>query len=118
MSWMIVLVLLNVWLASRSDGASVAPRPRAVGAVAVCALAVVLAVTRGIYVYPSGSTFDELVRAKVDERAIASIGKGERVCVDREPFDVLWAPVFHRERRYVLKEAEYASDCAGYRPLP
>lgn len=118
MSWMIVLVLLNVWLASRSDRAKGTPGPRAVGVVAVCALGVVLAVTRGIYVYPSGSTFDGLVRAKVDERSIASIGRGERVCVEREPFDVLWAPVFHPERRYVLKEAEDASDCAGFRPLP
>jgi hypothetical protein len=117
MSWMIVLVLLNVWLASRPDAANRAPGPRAVGVLAVCALGVVLVVTRGIYVYPSGSTFDELVRAKVDERSIASIGRWERVCVEREPFDVLWAPVFHPERRYVLKEAEDASDCTGFRPL-
>jgi hypothetical protein len=118
MAWMIVLVLLNAWLASRPEAERGAPGPVAVAAVAVCALGVVLAVTRGAYAYPSGSSFAELVRAKVDERVIAGIGNGERVCVNREPFDVLWAPVFHTERRYVLKEAESAADCEGFRPLP
>lgn len=117
LAWMMVLVLLNAWLASRPDASEGAPGPRALAGVAVCALAVVIGVTRGVYVYPSGTTFDELVRAKVDERLIGGIGNGERVCVSREPFDVIWAPVFHPERSYVLKEAEERADCEGFRLL-
>jgi len=30
---------------------------------------------------------------------------------------VLWAPVFHPERTYVLKEAESPADCGGFRLL-
>ncbi len=117
-SWMMILVLLNAWLASRPDAAPGVPGPQALGATAVMALGVVLGVTRGVYAYPSGSSFETLVRARVDERVIAGIGKEERVCVNREPFDVLWAPVFHPERRYVLKEAEEDADCEGFRRLP
>jgi hypothetical protein len=117
MAWMMVLVLLNAWLGSRPDAVRGAPGPLALGAVALCALAVVLGVTRGVYAYPSGSSFEDLVRAKVDEHVIAGIGRDERVCVKRAPFDVLWAPVFHPERQYVLKEGEEAADCEGFRPL-
>jgi hypothetical protein len=57
------------------------------------------------------------VREKVDEHALAGVGDGERVCVEREPFDVLWAPVFHRPRRYVVQEAEEDADCRGLRAV-
>jgi hypothetical protein len=117
MCWMIVLVVLNRWLATRPEAAAGAPGLAALQIVALCALGVVLLVTRGVYAYPAGSTFDELIRARVDERVIAGITRGERVCVHREPFDVLWAPLFHRERRYVLREAEDPSDCDGFRRL-
>jgi hypothetical protein len=121
MAWMIVLVLSNLWLAARphsmEGGSTSTPKLGVLAGMAVTALAVVLVVTHGVYAYPSGSSFYELVRAKVDQRLIAGIAKGERVCVNREPFDVLWAPAFHGERSYVLKEAEEASDCKGYRPL-
>jgi hypothetical protein len=113
MSWMIVLVAINLWLASRPGGKSAT-----LGLLATAALGAVLVATRGVYVYPSGSTFDELVREKVDARALAGIGDGERVCVEREPFDVLWAPMFHRPRRYAVQEAEEDTDCRGFRAVP
>jgi hypothetical protein len=124
MVWMIVLVLTNLWLAAlaarvdaRSGSVTSTPGLRALTGAALAALAVVLTVTRGVYAYPSGSTFDDLVKAKVDKQVFAGIANGERVCVNREPFDVLWAPAFHRERAYVLKEAEEAVDCKGFRLL-
>jgi hypothetical protein len=122
MAWMMVLVLLNLWLAVRPKADARASEPSGPGlglltAIGVGALAIVLLVTRGVYAYPSGSSFEDLVRAKVDERLIAKVANGERVCVNREPFDVLWAPAFHHERTYVLKEAEEAADCKGFRPL-
>src|SRR4051794_25273954 len=58
--WMIVLVSLNLILASR-EGARVGLTPPALGAACALALSVVLAVTRCGYAYPSGSTFTELV---------------------------------------------------------
>jgi hypothetical protein len=115
--WMIVLVLVNAWLACRPDVPRKGPTPSWLAGIAICALAAVLAVTRGVYAYPSGSSYADLIHAKVDERVIAGIAKNERVCVDQEPFDVLWAPLFHSERTYVLKEAESPSDCEGWRPL-
>jgi hypothetical protein len=117
MSWMIVLVLCNLWLGGRREAVNSIPGLGVLTGMAVTALTVVLFVTRGVYAYPSGLSFDDLVRAKVDERLIARIANGERVCVNREPFDVLWAPAFHHERTYVLKEVEEASDCKGFRPL-
>jgi hypothetical protein len=118
MSWMIVLVAINLWLGSRSRAARERPSAygeTALGLLAVAALGVVLVTTRGVYAYPSGSTFDELVREKVDGRTLSEIGDGERVCVRREPFDVLWAPQFHRPRKYAVQEAEEATDCRGAR---
>ena len=38
---------------------------------------------------------------------------GERVCVRKEPFNLLWAPELHPPRRYAVQEAEEASDCGG-----
>ncbi len=117
MSWMIVLVAINLWLASRSGAQEADRGTLSLGLLAAAALGVVLAATRGVYAYPSGSTFAELVRDKVDARALSGIGEGERVCVQREPFDVLWAPVFHRPRRYAVQEAEEATDCRGSRRI-
>ncbi len=108
--WMVVLVGLNLWLASRCRGA---PEPE-LGAPSasgrLIALAVVIAVTRAAYVLPLGSTFATVVHAKVDAAALAGIKEGERVCVQREPWNMLWASPFHPPRRYVVVEAEEAVD--------
>jgi hypothetical protein len=118
LSWMVVLVALNLWLASASAPAPAIAslsRERSIGVVAALALAVVTSSTRGAYVLPLSSSFDEVVRAKVDPRALAGVREGERVCVQREPWNLLWAPVFHPPGRYVVVEAEEASDCASAR---
>jgi hypothetical protein len=101
--WMLVLVGLNLWLACRPGvrGGGVA-----VGVVSLVALAVVASATRFAYVLPSGSRFEELVAKKVPAVVLAGVAEGERVCVRKEPWNMLWAAPFHAPRRYVVVEAE------------
>lgn len=113
LGWMIVLVSVNGWIASlpgRSPDLA-----RGAGVVAALALAAVVAVTRADYVLPSGSRFEELLAAKVDPKVLGGALDGERICVQREPWNLLWAAPFHPPRRYVVVEAEEASDCGGVR---
>jgi hypothetical protein len=113
MCWMIVLVATNLRLAGGVAGR------RAIGIGAAAALGIVLAVTRAAYAYPSGSTFRDLVRETTDEGAISGARGGERICVDREPYDLPWAAAFHPgARAYVVVEAEPSGDCAGARKFP
>jgi hypothetical protein len=117
MCWMMVLVALNGWLArgaQEAAGGAVTPAARALAAVSLAALGVVVAVSEGGYVYPSGSSFRELVREQVSAPAIDRIREGAEVCVAREPWVILWAAAFHPPRHYVVHEAEQHSDCAGY----
>jgi hypothetical protein len=86
---------------------------RAVGMVSFAALVVVLAVTRGGYAYPSGSTAKELVAEAVDPAKLARVPEGGAVCVIDAPFDVLYASPFHPPRRYRVIEAEVPADCGG-----
>jgi hypothetical protein len=113
LSWMIVLVALNLWLSASGDG----PSERSLGLVAAITLGVVVGSTRAAYVLPQGSSFDAVVHAKVDSNALARLKDGERVCVRREPWNLLWAPVFHPPGRYVVVEAEEPSYCGDVRPL-
>jgi hypothetical protein len=106
MAWMIVLVALNLWLACRPGA-----RAESVSIVTVIALAVVLVVTRGSYVWPTGSTFAELVHDKTSEELLSRVRDGDRICVDRPPFTFLWAAPFHGSRRYTVEETD--SGCAG-----
>jgi hypothetical protein len=115
--WMIVLVSLNLWLACRPDATRVVVGPTGLGALSLLALFLVLAVTRGGYAWPSGSTFAELVKEQVDERVLAEVHDGDRVCVEREPYNLLWASALHAPRQYVVKEAERPGECDGYRAL-
>jgi hypothetical protein len=108
-----VLVAVNRWLACRDGGAW----PRAFGLVSLGAFATVLVVSRAIYVLPTGSTFTALLSEKVDAPKLAGVKDGERVCVQKAPFDMLWAAPFHPPRRYVVKEAEEPGECDGYRRL-
>jgi hypothetical protein len=114
--WMIVLVSLNLILASR-EGARVGLAPPALGAACALALSVVLAVTRCGYAYPSGSTFTELLRDKADAGVLERIGEGERACVSREPWTILHAATFHPPRRYTVQEAVGREDCGDARWL-
>jgi hypothetical protein len=111
--WMMVLVSINLGLMCHGDGEGW--RLPALGIACSGFLVVVLVVTRGIYVYPSGRTFAELVRDKVEARTLGQIGEGEGVCLRREPHTFLYAASFHAGRRYVVKEAESPEECGGYR---
>lgn len=113
MEWMLVLVALDLWLIGRARPGGV----RALAAASAVVLIVVVAVTRAAFVLPSGSTFAELLRHKVDARVLATVHDGEHVCVERAPYDLLWASTFHPPKRYVVKEAEEPGECGGYRPL-
>jgi hypothetical protein len=117
LSWMIVLVALNLVLACRPGAPPFALGARGLGTVAALAVVVVVASTRAVYVFPRGMTVAELVRAKVDAKTVAGIADGARVCVRREPFNLLWADLFHPPRRYVVQEAEEAADCQGLREV-
>ena len=119
MYWMIVLVSLNLTLAHR-EGIAVARAPRtALGVGAVAALAVVLAVTRCTYVYPSGSSFAGLLQEKVSAEIIADIRERERICLTREPWSFLYVSAFHpTSPRYVVQEAEDPDGCGAARWIP
>jgi hypothetical protein len=102
--WMLLLVSLNLVLWAR--------RARAViGAVATVSLAVVAWSTEGGYLYPSGMSFDELLAKRVDRSVIAHARPAERICVAREPFDILYAPTFHENAHYTVQEAATEAEC-------
>ncbi len=104
LSWMLLLVCL----------ALEEPRTRPfLGVGALCAFAAVVLVTREAYVLPRGITVSQLVASRAPEEALSGLRPGERICVRAEPFDVLWAPLFHGGKRYVVVEAETAEDCHG-----
>ena len=111
LSWMIVLVSVNLVLACEETAGS--RGGLAVGAMSAVSLAVVVASTRGAYAWPGGMSVKELVAAKVEASALARVKDGDEVCVRREPFNLLWADMFHPPKRYVVREAEEARDCAG-----
>jgi hypothetical protein len=75
------------------------------------ALLAVIGVTRAGCIYPSGVSFAELVREQVDEPSLDRMET--RVCVDRAPWNILWAAPFHPPRSYVVYEAESPADCRG-----
>jgi hypothetical protein len=118
--WMLALVSLNLWLACDRD----APRPEAtglgeapLGLACAAFLGVVVFVTRATYITPSGVTFAELLRDRVDLAVLAQIHDGERVCLRREPNTFLYAARFHG-RQYVVQEAESPAECGAARWLP
>jgi hypothetical protein len=101
MHWMLVLVSLNLirWAKDRR---------LATGLVALGALAVVAWSTEGGYLYASGSNFDTFLAKRVDPSALAP----GQLCLEKPPFTVLYAPVFHPERpTYAVQEKAAESDC-------
>ncbi len=118
MSWMMVLVCLNLGLACRPPRAVRVPGPNVLGLIAAVSFSIVVASTRGAYAYPGGMTVRELVAAKVDARRLEAVPDGGEVCVRREPFNLLWADRFHAPRHYRVREAEEAGDCDGVPELP
>jgi hypothetical protein len=122
--WMLTLVSLNLVLVcrrARTEDTDRDPGARLysalIGAAGAVALAVVLAVTRMIYVYPSGDTLPELIASKVSAETIARIRDGDRMCLQgREPWTFLYAAKFHPGRSYGVLEAERPEDCGDLRP--
>ncbi len=115
--WMIVLVALVLWLAQPEDAApSRGSASRWLYAVCVPALAVVIGVTHAGCIYPAGVGFAELLREQVNEGALDHVQA--RVCINRAPWNILWAARFHAPRQYVVYEAEGPADCRGASELP
>jgi hypothetical protein len=114
--WVLVLVALCLWLWVGGEGAE--GRGAALGGACAAFLGVVLWVTSAGYVYPSGTTFAELMKEKGGEEVVRGIGEGETVCLRREPYTFLYAAPFHPGRRYVVREAEGEGECEGARWVP
>lgn len=111
--WMITLVALNhILLAARGDAARLGPP---IGVVSAAALGVVLWVTGAGYAYPSGSTFTELVRDKVNAGIITRAREGDHLCLRKEPWTFLYAAPFHGQKRYSVREVERREDCGDHR---
>ena len=113
--WMIVLVSLNLWLACREGAQPMFMGRRGLEIGSTLALAAVLWITRCGYAYASGSTVAELAHNIASDAALAGVHDGDRICVDREPWNFLWAATFHPPLRYEGKEAASPEECAGYR---
>ena len=108
MHWMLLVVSLNLvlWWREARGIASV---------IVIGALAVVMWSTSAGYLYASGSTFEEYVAMRVDRSVLVTAGSGERLCIARQPFTFLYAPLFHRRTDYAVQEATSAADCKGAR---
>jgi hypothetical protein len=111
MHWMMLLVALNLVLWGREQR-------WAVGLVATAALAVVGWSTNAGYLYASGSPFEDFLAKRVEPAVIESAMPGERLCLGRQPFTVLYAPTFHPKKDYAVQEATTDADCAGARRIP
>ncbi len=109
--WMLLLVSLNlvVWAREARLG---------IGLVAATALGIVAWSTGFTYLYPSGDSVAELVAAKTDPAILARIVPESRVCIAREPWTFLYAPVFHPQERYTVREAESEEECGPQSERP
>jgi len=110
MHWMLLLTSLNLVLWAESA-------PWAVGIVATSALAVVTWSTDAAYLYASGSTFQEFVGQRVERSVIESARPGERLCIARPPFTILYAPLFHPGTTHTVQEASSDADCGSSRQI-
>ncbi len=111
MHWMLLLVSLNLVLWAKEAKATV-------GIVVTAALGIVAWSTSGGYLYASGSSFHDFMTDRVDASVIDGAATGERLCLSRQPFTVLYAPTFHPKKRYAVQEATTDADCAGARRVP
>ena len=59
----------------------------------------------------------EYLGKRVDRAVLDGVAPGERICVARQPFTFLYAPAFHREKRYAVQEATGPADCKGARSV-
>jgi hypothetical protein len=107
LGWMLLLVALNlvVWFRER---------PVPVTLVALAAFAFVVWKTDAKWLYMSGSSFSELVAARVDAKVIDAARDGDRVCVADDPWTFLYAAPFHQAKgkRFTVLEAKRREDCS------
>jgi hypothetical protein len=103
MHWMLTLIAfaLIVWSEKRRLTTAF---------VALGALLVVGWSTEWGYLYPSGSAFDVFLPKRVDSTLI-DVPPGTRVCIEKPPFTVLYAPLFHPGRDYTVQEKAVEADC-------
>lgn len=114
MHWMMLLVCMNLVLWTREAHTTI-------GLVALAAVSVVTWATGAVYLYPSGVTLDEFIAKHVERSIIEGATRGERLCIDRRPFDLLYASTFRAvpdKRDYTIQEATTADDCKGARRVP
>ena len=78
---------------------------------AAASMLTVIWVTRADYVVPSGSSLAEILQRKIDEKSVAQVRDGSKVCVDRAPYSLYYAAPFHAPHRYVVQEAESSGEC-------
>ena len=104
MHWMLTLVAFNLLLWSRDYRFALAP-------VAVVAFLIVSWSTGFGYLYASGNTFAAFLPKHVDESVIDAALPGTRLCIEKPPFTVLYAPEFHPGKPYTVQEKAAAADC-------
>ncbi|MFO0740529.1 MAG: hypothetical protein U0270_31820 [Labilithrix sp.] len=103
MHWMLTLVAFALVVWGRK-------RKLTTALVALGALLVVGWSTEWGYLYPSGSGFEAFLAKRVDP-ALIDVPPGTRVCLERPPFTVLYAPLFHPGRDYTVQERAVEADC-------
>jgi hypothetical protein len=109
--WMIALVSMNLVLHARE-------RPRLVGMTSTLALAVVIVVTKGAYVLPTGLPFPSLLAAKTSPETLARLAAlppGRVECMDARPWTFLYAAPFHAAARWRIQEVATPVDCPALR---
>lgn len=104
MHWMLTLVALNLALWHREHRWPIA-------ATAIVALAVVAWSTDYGYLYASGNTFSAFLKKRVDASVIDAAPPGARLCIEKPPFTMLYAPELHPGKAYTVQEKAADSDC-------
>ena len=64
-----------------------------------------------------GLPFEGVERIVVPLCGQGEVKDGERICVRRPPFNMLWTDVFHAPRHYTVVEAENPEDCGDVRDV-
>jgi hypothetical protein len=84
--------------------------PRVTAALSVLLPSIMILHTRGSWVYPTGSTFPELLQNKVNNAHIQQTPQDGTLCSAEAPRIFLYAAKFH-QRRYTVQEADEDGVC-------
>lgn len=117
--WMLILVSCNAYLVLQLP-ATRWLNAQMLGSVAAVATLTVILVTRGMYVYPSFFTVEDLHQEMVDPQIIQTLhAEKGKTCFYRTPWILLYAPVFNSPNNYSIKEGATVEECgAGYQFKP